>query len=119
MVKSKIRKEEEALDAATVSNKAAKAGYVVQSAGALETLLAIGDQTPASAKPPDADKLVAKVGGANLHIDEERLVRVETDKDGNIVIFKKGEFRMPNGDRYVGETVNEKRQGSGAYYFII
>jgi hypothetical protein len=117
MVKSRKVKEEESHDPEAVINMAGKAGYVVESANALETLLSIADQTPATAKPPDADKFIAKVGGGNSHVDEDRLVRVETDKDGNIVIFKKGEFRMPNGDRYVGETVNDKRQGSGSYYF--
>jgi hypothetical protein len=31
--------------------------------------------------------------------------------DGSLLVYKKGEFRMPNGDVYIGETLNEKRNG--------
>lgn len=38
------------------------------------------------------------------------------DDDGNI--FRYGEFRSPNGDRYVGEWLNGKRHGHGKFFYV-
>lgn len=45
------------------------------------------------------------------HMTTERFVRTEVAPDGSLLVYKKGEFRMPNGDVYIGETLNEKRNG--------
>jgi hypothetical protein len=43
-------------------------------------------------------------------------VRTETTADGRVLIYRKQDVRLGNGDRYVGETVNGKRHGQGSLY---
>lgn len=69
----------------------------------------------ATAEAPDVKNSTSNVNQA--HMTTERFVRTELAPDGSIMVYKKGEFRMPNGDAYVGETLNEKRHGRGTYYF--
>jgi hypothetical protein len=44
-------------------------------------------------------------------------VRTETTADGRVLIFRKVQMILPNGDRYDGETCNGKRHGHGALRF--
>jgi len=59
--------------------------------------------------PPDIREETSNVNQS--HMTTERFVRTEVAPDGSLLVYKKGEFRMPNGDVYIGETLNEKRNG--------
>jgi hypothetical protein len=39
--------------------------------------------------------------------------RTEVTADGEVLVFKKGRMRMPNGDVYTGEFLNNMRHGRG------
>ena len=95
-----------------IANEALKGGD--EGAANLEALLTLTDQK--TGKPPDVDAAVARVTQAHM-TDSGRSVRTELAEDGTLRIFKKGVFKLPNGDVYTGETVNEKRHGAGQYQF--
>lgn len=43
--------------------------------------------------------------------------RTDFDEDGRVIVVKKGEFRSPNGDRFVGEMQDGRRHGHGTLYY--
>lgn len=41
--------------------------------------------------------------------------RTEVLDTGEVLIFKRGTLRLPNGDEYVGEFLNNRRHGRGTF----
>jgi hypothetical protein len=88
-------------------------------AGAPGAAAAAAAAAAASGVPAGLDlrAQTSAVQGAGVAHAENRLLRTEISPDGTLLVFKQGEFRLPNGDVYIGETVNGARQGQGTYYF--
>ena len=68
-----------------------------------------------SSKGADPNEMIALLTKQQNYVD--RLVRTELLPDGRIRVYKRGEFRMSNGDLYVGEVVDDVRHGRGTYYY--
>ena len=55
-------------------------------------------------------------GGGGRDTEVGISIRSQLMPDGSVVVIKKGEFRLWNGDRFVGETFNDRREGHGVLY---